>query len=47
MRLMHVQTVLTEDEVRQLLKKTGERSRMGALRKAVEHYLSCPHAGRD
>lgn len=47
MRLTHVQTVLTEDELKQLLEKTGEKSRMGALRKAVEHYLSCPHAGRD
>ncbi len=43
MRIEHVQTVLTEDELRELLRKSGERTKKDALRKAVEHYLNCPH----
>ena len=47
MRIEHVQTVLTEDELKRLLELTGERTKKDALRKAVEHYLHCPHVGKE
>ena len=43
MRVEYVQTVLTEEELRKLFEKSGERSKKDALRKAVLHYLKCPY----
>jgi hypothetical protein len=40
---MHVQTVLTIDEIEALKKKTGESSSKEALAKAVKHYLECEY----
>ncbi len=41
--IMHVQTVLTIDEIEALKKKTGESSSKEALAKAVKHYLECEY----
>jgi len=46
-RIVHAQTVLPEDILKQLKKKTGESAPKDALAKAVEHYLTCPYAGRE
>ncbi len=47
MRLIHVQTVLTEDVLEELKRKTGEKTTKDALLKAIEHYLRCPYAERE
>lgn len=41
MRIVHVQTVLTEEVLEQLKKKSGEKTTKDALNRAVEHYLRC------
>ncbi len=40
---MHVQTVLTVDDIEALKRKTGESSTKDALDKAVQHYLECEY----
>jgi len=40
---MHVQTVLTEEDIDALKQKTGESSAKEALSKAVMHYLECEY----
>jgi len=42
MKIVYAQTVLTDDILEELKKKTGEKNVKDALAKAVEHYLSCP-----
>lgn len=42
-KIMHVQTVLTEDDIEALKQKTGESSTKEALNKAVMHYLECEY----
>lgn len=42
-KIMHVQTVLTEDDINVLKQKTGESSTKEALSKAVAHYLECEY----
>lgn len=44
-RIMHAQTVLTEEEVEALKRKTGESSTKDAVAKAVAHYLECEYTG--
>ena len=44
---MHAQMVITEDDLKQLKDKTGEKNTKDALAKAVEHYLACPKAGLE
>jgi len=39
MKFIYVQTVLTEEEVKKLLKKTKTTSKKDALRIAVERFL--------
>ncbi len=41
MKLIYVQTVLTEEEEKALIKKANTTSRKEALKLAVEHYLFC------
>jgi len=43
MELVYVQTVLSEEELKKLLKKAKTNSKKDALRKAVLHYINCPH----
>jgi len=42
-RIMHVQTVLLEEDIDALKNKTGESSTKDALAKAVKHYLECEY----
>ncbi len=42
-KIMHVQTVLTEEDIEALKQKTGETSTKEALSKAVTHYLECEY----
>jgi hypothetical protein len=42
-KIMHVQTVLTEEDIEALKHKTGETSTKEALAKAVSHYLECEY----
>lgn len=41
--IMHVQTVLTEEDIEALKEKTGETSTKEALSKAVSHFLECEY----
>jgi hypothetical protein len=42
-----VQTVLREEDLEALKKKTGRQTTKDALYEAVMHYLSCPFAGKE
>ena len=42
-KIMHAQTVLTEDDVEALKQRTGEDSAKDAVAKAVAHYLECEY----
>ena len=42
-KIMHAQTVLTEDDIEALKQKTGESSTKDAIAKAVSHYLECEY----
>ncbi len=42
-KIMHVQTVIVEDDLEALKKKTGETATKDALAKAVHHYLDCEY----
>jgi len=44
---VHAQTVLPEDVLEELKKKTGEMTTKDALAKAVEHYLTCPYTHEE
>lgn len=39
--IVHVQTVMLQEELDQLKERTGEDHTKDALYKAVEHYLGC------
>ncbi len=41
MKYVHVQSVLPQEDVTALKKKTGESSIKDAIAKAVYHYLKC------
>jgi len=43
MKFVHAQTVLFEDDLKKLKRKTGCPSTKDALMVAVAHYLSCEH----
>jgi len=40
---VHAQTVITEDDLEALKRKTGESSTKDSISKAIEHYLVCPY----
>ncbi len=40
-RLIHCQTVMEEERLGELKKKTGENATKDALLKAIQHYLQC------
>jgi len=42
-KIMHVQTVLTVEDIEALKVKTGEPNTKDALSKAVQHYLECEY----
>lgn len=41
MKIVHVQSVLPQEDVEALKEKTGELSIKEAISKAVYHYLNC------
>ncbi len=43
MKIVHAQTVLTQDQLEELKKKTKEPSTKDALSTAVQHYLECEY----
>ena len=47
MKLLHVQTILKEEDLEALKKKSGHRTTKDALYEAVMHYLTCPFAGKE
>jgi hypothetical protein len=46
-KIVHAQTVLTEDELAALKKKSNEPSTKEALSIAVQHYLECEYTNLD
>lgn len=46
-KIVHAQTVLPEDVLEQLKKKTGQSATKDAIAVAVEHYLSCPYTHEE
>lgn len=46
-KIVHAQTVLPEDVLEELKRKTGEHTTKDALARAVEHYLKCPYTHED
>ncbi|MEA1985588.1 MAG: DUF5371 family protein [Euryarchaeota archaeon] len=43
MKIVHAQTVLAEEQLEALKKKTKEPSTKDALSAAVDHYLECEY----
>ena len=46
-KIVHAQTVLPEEVLEELKKKTGENATKDAIAKAVEHYLVCPYTHEE
>jgi hypothetical protein len=46
-KIVHAQTVLPENVLEELKKKTGESATKDAIAKAVEHYLMCPYTHEE
>jgi hypothetical protein len=46
-KIVHAQTVLPEEVLKELKRKTGENTTKDALARAVEHYLNCPYTHAD
>ncbi|NHW23319.1 MAG: DUF5371 domain-containing protein [Archaeoglobales archaeon] len=46
-KIVHAQTVLPEEVLEELKKKTGETATKDAIAKAVEHYLECPYTHEE
>ena len=40
-KIVYAQTLLFEEQLEELKKKTGEKTIKDAIYKAVEHYLEC------
>ncbi len=47
MKIVHVQSVLLQEDVISLKKKSGETSIKEAISKAVYHYFKCDLAHKD
>ena len=46
-KILHVQTVMTEDDLNALKEKSGRTTTKDAVIAAVEHYLECPYTDVD
>ncbi len=46
-KIVHVQTVLMEDELAALKQKTNEKSTKDAVADAIYHYLECAYTHED
>ena len=40
-KLVHAQTILTQDQLNELKERTGESATKDAISKAIDHYLDC------
>jgi hypothetical protein len=47
MKIVHAQTVLTDEQLEALKKKSNETSTKDALSIAVQHYLECEYTDMD
>ncbi|APH39197.1 DUF5371 family protein [Methanohalophilus halophilus] len=47
MKIVHAQTVLTDEQLEALKKKSNESSTKDALSIAVQHYLECEYTDMD
>ncbi len=47
MKIVHVQSVLPQEDVIALIEKSGESSIKEAISKAVYHYLKCDLVHKD
>ena len=47
MKIVHIQSVLPQEDVNALKEKSGESSIKEAIAKAVYHYLKCELAGKN
>ncbi|MFP4557903.1 MAG: DUF5371 family protein [Halobacteriota archaeon] len=45
--IVHAQTVLTEDMLSELKRKTGERATKDAIATAVDHFLRCSYTQEE
>ena len=45
--IVHVQTVMLQEELDRIKELSGDQTTKGAVYKAVEHYLTCPSAGKE
>ncbi len=46
-QIVHAQTVLNEDTLKDLKKKTGENATKDAIATAVDHYLRCSYTNEE
>lgn len=46
-KIVHAQTVLTEESLNELKKKTGENATKDAIAMAVNHYLRCSYTNEE
>lgn len=45
--IVHAQTVLSEDMLNELKKKTGEQATKDAIASAVDHFLRCSYTQEE
>ncbi|MEA1894774.1 MAG: DUF5371 family protein [Euryarchaeota archaeon] len=46
-KILHVQTVMTEEDLEALKTKCGLSTTKDAVAAAVEHYLACPYTDSE
>lgn len=46
-KIVHAQTVLAEESLNELKKKTGENATKDAISVAVNHYLRCSYTNEE
>jgi len=46
-KIVHAQTVLDENALNELKKKTGESATKDAIGRAIEHYLMCQYTHEE
>ena len=46
-KILHVQTVMTEEDLEALKTKCGVSTTKDAVAAAVEHYLACPYTDSE
>jgi hypothetical protein len=47
MKVIYAETILPENILRELMKRTGAKTVEEAVIMAVEHYLACPNGSRS